>query len=164
MYNSSISGIFRLFIVISLISLFVGCGGGGGGSSTPGGNTASSPTITSLTPTSGQVGDTVTITGTNFSTTLANNTVSFNGADAVVSSCTSTQIVTNVPVGATSGPIIVAVDGKSVKSSTNFTVNVSLPAFAASGLYDSGYFAFYWAETTAPSFMAVTQALSMSIQ
>ena len=79
MYNSSISGIFRLFIVISLISLFVGCGGGGGGSSTPGGNTASSPTITSLTPTSGQVGDTVTITGTNFSTTLANNTVSFNG-------------------------------------------------------------------------------------
>ncbi len=44
---------------------------------------------------------TVTITGTNFSTTPANNTVKFNGTTSVVTACTATSITTTVPLGAT---------------------------------------------------------------
>lgn len=69
--------------------------------------TPSPPTITSFTPTSGRIGATVTITGTGFSTTPANNIVKFHGADAVVVSSTIVQIVVTVPEGATTGPISV---------------------------------------------------------
>ena len=143
MYNVRISGIFRLCIVLSIISLFVGCGGGGGGSAA----TGSSPTITNFTPTSGNVGDTVTITGTNFSTTWADNTVSFNGTAAVVYSCTSTRIVTAVPERATTGPIEVTVVGNSVTSLTAFTAAVTLPASA--GYYNDGTkdIPCYWTRT-----------------
>jgi hypothetical protein len=78
--------------------------------------------ITSFSPAYGQVGTTVTITGTNFSTTPANNTVSFNGTAALVASSTSTQIVTTVPQGATTGPISVTVGGYQATSASNFTV------------------------------------------
>lgn len=65
------------------------------------------PTITSFTPTSGSVGTTVTITGTNFSATPANNIVYFGGVKATVSAATATSITTTVPVGATYQPITV---------------------------------------------------------
>lgn len=88
----------------------------------------SSPAITSFAPASGQVGDTVTITGTNFSTTPANDTVRFNGTIAVVARCTSTQIVTTVPTGATTGTITVAVGKNRATSSTSFTLTGSGPS------------------------------------
>jgi gliding motility-associated-like protein len=60
---------------------------------------AQAPTISSFTPTSGVVGATVTINGTGFNTTAANNIVYFGGVKATVSSATATQIVVTVPVG-----------------------------------------------------------------
>ncbi len=60
---------------------------------------AQAPTITAFTPTSGAVGATVTITGTGFNTTAANNIVYFGGVKATVSSASATQIVVTVPVG-----------------------------------------------------------------
>ena len=63
--------------------------------------------ISGFTPTSGAVGDTVTINGSGFSNVAGQNTVNFNGTAAVVTSATTTQIVTTVPVGATTGPITV---------------------------------------------------------
>ena len=51
------------------------------------------PTITTFSPTSGAVGDSVTITGTNFSSTLASNTVKFNGITATLNSGTTAQLV-----------------------------------------------------------------------
>lgn len=83
------------------------------------------PTITSFTPASGPVGATVTITGTNFSTTPASNIVQFNGVTAVVSASTATSITVVVPAGATAGKISVAVDGNTATSSTDFTVTQS---------------------------------------
>jgi hypothetical protein len=85
------------------------------------------PTITGFTPASGLAGAAVTITGTNFSTTPANNTVKFNGTTAVVTSSTSTQIIAPVPAGATTGTITVTVNGNTVTSSDSFTV-ISPPA------------------------------------
>jgi len=80
------------------------------------------PTITSFTPTSGPVGTTVTITGTNFDATPANNIVAFNGTTAVVTASTATSITTTVPVGATTGKISVTVAGNTATSTTDFTV------------------------------------------
>ncbi len=80
------------------------------------------PTITSFTPTSGSIGTTVTITGTNFSTTPANNIVQFNGTTAVVSASTATSIMTSVPLGAATGTITVTVAGNTATSATSFTV------------------------------------------
>jgi len=64
----------------------------------------SSPTITSLSPTSGATGTPVTIIGTNFGTTAG--TVTFNGIVATPitgSSWTNTSIVVAVPAGSSAG-------------------------------------------------------------
>lgn len=92
---------------------------------------ASVPTITSFTPISGPTGTTVTITGTNFDTTPANNIVMFHGTAATVTASTSTSITATVPTGATTGPISVTVGGNTATSATNFTVapfNISYTA------------------------------------
>jgi hypothetical protein len=71
------------------------------------------PVITSLDPVTGKVGTTVTITGTDFSTTPGKNIVSFNGTEANVTASSATSITTIVPAGATTGPVTVTVDGES---------------------------------------------------
>ncbi|HMW36394.1 MAG TPA: FG-GAP-like repeat-containing protein, partial [bacterium] len=65
------------------------------------------PTITSFTPTSGPIGTSVTITGTNFNTTAANNVVYFGGVKASVTNATSASLTVTVPTGATYAPITV---------------------------------------------------------
>ncbi len=87
--------------------------------------------ITSFTPTSGPVGTTVIITGTNFSTTPANNTVRFNGTTAVVTASTATSITTTVPTGATTGTISVTVAGNTATSTSNFTVTTPSPTITS---------------------------------
>ena len=57
------------------------------------------PTITAFTPTSGAVGSTVTITGTGFNTTAANNVVYIGGVKATVTSASATQLVVTVLAG-----------------------------------------------------------------
>ncbi len=71
----------------------------------------SAPRIDSISPDSGKVGDKVTIVGVNFGNTSA--TVSFNGVDASEGySWSDTKIEIKVPVGATSGNIVVWVNGQ----------------------------------------------------
>ncbi|WP_143477824.1 Ig-like domain-containing protein, partial [Pseudogulbenkiania subflava] len=81
--------------------------------------------IIEFTPNNGPVGSTVTISGTGFSTTPNQNTVKFNGTNAVVSTASSTQLVAQVPAGATTGPINVVTPNGSATSSTPFTVSDS---------------------------------------
>ncbi len=103
--------------------------------------TSSQASIISFSPDHGTVGDTVTITGTGFSSMPAQNTVAFNGVAATVISSNSTQIVVSVPTGATSGPISATTpsgNATSVKpfsvlahsltpSISSFTPNVGVP-------------------------------------
>jgi hypothetical protein len=86
------------------------------------------PTVTSFTPASGVQWETVTITGTNFSATLADNIVKFNGVAATVSASTATSITTVVPTDATTGTITVEVGGKSATSTTSFRVDLLFTA------------------------------------
>jgi IPT/TIG domain-containing protein len=70
------------------------------------------PSITSLSPTSGPVESSVTITGSGFGSSQGTSTVKFNGTSAtVVSSWSSGQIITAVPAGATTGNVVVTVSG-----------------------------------------------------
>lgn len=69
------------------------------------------PTITGISPASATAGTPVTITGTNFDATVANNDVSFNGTAAVLTSATVTQLVVTVPTGGTSGNVTVTTPG-----------------------------------------------------
>ncbi|MFM7859692.1 MAG: FG-GAP repeat domain-containing protein, partial [Flammeovirgaceae bacterium] len=95
------------------------------------------PAITSFSPASGPVGTTVTITGTNFSTTQANNVVFFGATQATISNATSTQLVVTVPLGATYQPISVLAKerGLIAYSSTSFAVT-----FVASGALNTAAF------------------------
>ncbi len=67
----------------------------------------SQPAITSFTPISGPVSTSVTITGTNFNATTANNIVYFGAVKATVTAGTTTSLTVTVPAGATYKPISV---------------------------------------------------------
>jgi len=91
------------------------------------------PTITGFTPSSGIVGTSVTISGTNFSSTLSSNIVKFNGTTASLSSGNSTQLTATVPSGASTGKISVTVGSNTATSSGDFTITTP----PASSTYDS---------------------------
>ena len=101
---------------------------------------STAPTITSFTPTIGIGGASVTITGTNFETTLSNNSVTFNNHHAPVSSATPTSIGTTVPPQATSGRISVATPAGKATSSADFFVPPS--PFGVSDVTVTGRMAF----------------------
>jgi gliding motility-associated-like protein len=65
------------------------------------------PTITSFSPTSGAAGSTVTITGTGFNTTAANNVVRLNGMKCSVTNATATSLTVTVPSGTGYGKFFV---------------------------------------------------------
>jgi hypothetical protein len=96
------------------------------------------PTITTISPSSGGVGTTVTINGTNFTGATA---VSFNGTAAssfVVIS--STQINAVVATGTTTGTVSVTTPAGTTSSSGNFTVISDLvvsTTTAVSGTYNN---------------------------
>jgi RHS repeat-associated protein len=73
---------------------------------------ALAPVITNLSPISGAVGASVTITGTNFGAIQDRSTVSFNGVASTPTSWGASSIVVPVPAGAaTNGNVMVAVNG-----------------------------------------------------
>ena len=89
---------------------------------------AGGPTISSLNPTSGTVGSSVTINGSGFGSTQGS--VTFNGVTATSFTTWNTStIVTTVPSGATTGNVVVIAGGKS-SAGVPFTVLPSPPKVA----------------------------------
>ena len=84
---------------------------------------APAPTLTSLSPTTGPVGASVTIAGTNFGATQGTSTVRFNGTTASPPSWAAASIVVPVPAGATTGNVVVTVGGLA-SNGLSFTVTV----------------------------------------
>jgi YD repeat-containing protein len=93
---------------------------------------SSQVSVVSFTPGSGPVGTQVRIFGTGFSSTIAQDTVTFNGTTATISSATATQLVVTVPSGATTGTIGVTAPGGSATSAATFTVtSVAAPTISS---------------------------------
>lgn len=89
--------------------------------------------ITSIAPTTGPKATVVTITGTGFSSTPTNNSVSINGKPCTINTSTATQLVVVIPASAGSGSIRVVVDGSTVESSSfNYVYTATVTTFAGS--------------------------------
>jgi YD repeat-containing protein len=78
--------------------------------------------ILTVTPDSGAVRSTVTVYGTGFSATALQDTVKFNGTAAKIASATANSITTEVPSGATTGPITVTTPAGTVVSKSPFVI------------------------------------------
>jgi len=85
-------------------------------------NPSSQVSILGFDPIHGPVGTPVTISGTGFSSTASQDTVTFNGTTASVTSASSNQLVVTVPSGATTGVIRVVTPSGTATSSTSFAI------------------------------------------
>ena len=86
------------------------------------------PTVSTISPTTGIVGQVITVTGTDLATV---SQIAFNGAVAAPNAGgTNTSFTVPVPVGATTGPLTVTTNGGSATSSQTFTV-ISAPAISS---------------------------------
>lgn len=99
----------------------------------------SSPTITSISPTSAEIADVITITGSNFGSTQGSSYVTINGKVATVyQSWSNTQIKVIVPSGGTLGTGKVSVTNKKISNEVNFTRLQSSPVTIGAQTW-SGY-------------------------
>ncbi len=90
------------------------------------------PIISSFAPLSGPAGTSVTISGSNFSLTPANNTVYFGVVKAIVTAASSNNLTVTVPAAATYQPISVTVNNLTAFSDRPFLVTFSGTASAFS--------------------------------
>jgi len=92
------------------------------------------PSVTSLTPSSGLVGTTVVIAGNNFATDGSNGSVTFNSVPAMVSGAgmgDDAQTVTvDVPAGASSGAVVVTVASGLASAPRFFAVTAAVDSTA----------------------------------
>jgi RHS repeat-associated protein len=88
------------------------------------------PIVSSVSPGSGGIGTSVTITGLNFGSSQGTSTINFGGVPATsIVSWSNNQIVANVPSGGASGPVTAVVD--SVPSNNNVLFTLYNPIIAS---------------------------------
>jgi hypothetical protein len=138
MTKSSIkNNTFNLVAIITLLFFTTACSKSGTSPEPEPPAVSKDVTITNFSPTKALPNAVVAITGTNFNTTTADNTVKFNGVASKVNSATATELVVTVPSTATTGKIALTINGKIVSSSTNFTVTTATVSdYAALGAID----------------------------
>jgi FtsP/CotA-like multicopper oxidase with cupredoxin domain len=112
------------------------------------------PVVTGISPTSGPVGTTVTITGTNLEDPEGKGSVQFNGIATPILSQSSTSLQVKIPAGATTGTFRVHASGAGYTSPT-FTVTT--PTIAA---VSPNYGAFAAVVTVTGSNFGATQGSS----
>lgn len=95
------------------------------------------PTISGLSPDTGAEGATVTITGVNFSASIINNLVRFNGALALVTAATTTRLTVIVPEDGSTGKVTVQVGSQTAISAEDFVYGATktVSTLAGSGLF-----------------------------
>lgn len=94
------------------------------------------PTITNVAPASGAVGTNVTITGTNFSSTIANNVVYFGAVRATVNAASTTTLAVTVPSGANYEALTVTTNNLTAYAAKPFNIT-----FAGGAPVESSSFA-----------------------
>ncbi len=96
------------------------------------------PTITSLNPTSGAIGSTVHVLGSNFGTNPANIVVKFNGVAAPVTNALTSDLTVLVPAGATTGPVSVTANGTTVTGPQFTVTSTTTPGTGGGGTGGGG--------------------------
>jgi YD repeat-containing protein len=96
------------------------------------------PTLTSLTPATGHISDSITVAGTNFGATQGASTITFNGTLATPSAWGDSSTTVPVPAGATSGNIVVTVSNH---ASNPLAFTVILPPTLTSATPSSAHVA-----------------------
>ena len=87
------------------------------------------PAITLLNPDHGAIGDSVVITGTTFEAAQGTGGVTFNGVPATVTAWSDTSITVTVPVGATTGDVVVTNNtGDASAAGSTWTLDPPPPA------------------------------------
>jgi uncharacterized protein (TIGR03437 family) len=85
------------------------------------------PTLASFNPTSGTVGDAITIAGANLTGATS---VKFNGVPALFTVNSANQITATVPTGSSSGLIEITTPGGTTKSNIGFKADTrAIPLF-----------------------------------
>ncbi|WP_436442279.1 IPT/TIG domain-containing protein, partial [Enterococcus faecium] len=78
--------------------------------------------MTAINPTSGRPSQTVTLTGTGFDTTVANNIVRFGSTTATVTAATATTLTVTAPsAGSGTVSVTATVNGQTSPGGVNFT-------------------------------------------
>jgi sugar lactone lactonase YvrE len=129
-----------LISVVGCILILIACsknstpGSGNNTGNNPPPNNPPPPTlsVSSISPNNGPDSTQVTITGTAFSSTAANNTVLFNGKQGVVTSANDSVLLAIVPMLAGTGDVSVTVNGKMATGplftyDTTYTTTVVAP-------------------------------------
>jgi hypothetical protein len=80
------------------------------------------PSVSSISPTAGPVGTTVTISGANFGATQGSGNVTFNGTAAQALTWNATSITASAPMGATSGNVVVRTNDGSTSNGVPYAV------------------------------------------
>jgi sugar lactone lactonase YvrE len=125
----------RVPALLTILAFFQGCSKS---SSNPNPtNTGPSVAIASLSVTSGEYTTPVTIKGTGFSTTIADDKVFFNGVQAAVQAASSTMIYTSVPLAAGTGNVTVTINGTTATGPT-FTYQTAEAATLLAGSGNPG--------------------------
>lgn len=122
-----------LWILALVTALGVSACGGGGGDSTstpPPPSSSQTPDVTSIGPTAGPPGTTVTIQGVNFGSTASANVVKFNGVQANITSASSTKLVVTVPPGATTGKLTIETGDWILTINADFIVSSLAPSIS----------------------------------
>ena len=89
------------------------------------------PVIDRISPASGPVGASVTVTGRNFGHSRGSSKVSFNGVDAsAYTSWGDTRVKCRVPAGASSGSVTIVTPGGGTSNAVDFQVTYSTFYFA----------------------------------
>ncbi|MGV1012758.1 MAG: LamG-like jellyroll fold domain-containing protein [Flavobacterium sp.] len=101
------------------------------------------PSITSLSTNRAEIGSQITITGTNFSTTAANNTVYFGGTKATVNSSTAISLTVTVPKTDIYSKVYVVTGG--VQSNA---LDFHLTQYTGGSLYNTWYSNYFKSPTT----------------
>jgi serine/threonine protein kinase, bacterial len=138
--NNAMRIYLGLFLSLTLVAIACGKSGSPSSPTGPTGPTGpTTPTITSITPDSGGYNTTVTITGTNFSTTMTSDIVTFNGVTATVTAAAATQLTVSVPVGAGTGVIKLTIGSNTITGPTFtylYTYTVSTLSASSAGFND----------------------------
>src|SRR6267154_706057 len=114
-------------VLLALTALVTGCGGGATSTTPP--QPTKTPTITSFSPTSGAVGTSISVTGTNLNGATS---VSIGGVAATTFAAVSaTSVTATVPSAAVTGKISIVTPQGTATSTSDFTVSVAAPTITA---------------------------------